>query len=267
VNGVSLLGRYFTASMSAQMQYPASAIMLTCGNFAATAIEIVSIWALFQRFGAVKGWTFGEVMFFYALIGISFSIADFLSRGFDVFGTNFVRTGAFDRLLLRPRSTALQLVGHEFRVSRFGRFLQAAVILAMATSSLHFIWTAGAVALALWTIAGGTAFFVALFVLQAVMAFWTVESLEMVNALTYGGVHAGQFPFSIYARWFRILLTFIVPLACVAYYPVLAILGRSDPLGAPDWLLPLTPMAGFVFLGLSFLAWRLGVSKYTSTGS
>ncbi|WP_306770132.1 ABC-2 family transporter protein [Mycobacterium sp. KBS0706] len=110
--------------------------MLTVGQLAATAIEMVSIWALFDRFGAVKGWRFGEVMFFYALINISFSIADFVTRGFDVFGTDFVRTGDFDRLLLRPRSATLQRVGHDFRISRFGRFLQAAFILAVATSSL-----------------------------------------------------------------------------------------------------------------------------------
>jgi ABC-2 type transport system permease protein len=48
---------------------------------------------------------------------------------------------------------------------------------------------------------------------------------------------------------------------------VLAILGLPDPLGAPEWLLPLTPLAGFAFLGLSFIAWGAGVSKYTSTGS
>jgi ABC-2 type transport system permease protein len=267
VNGLILLGRYFSASIRSQMQYPASAMMLTLGQLASTAIEIVSIWALFDRFGAVKGWGFGEVMFFYALINISFAVADFLTRGFDVFGTDFVRTGDFDRLLLRPRSTALQLAGHEFRISRLGRFLQGTVILAVATNALQFTWTPEAIALALWTIAGGTAFFVALLILQATMAFWTVESLEVVNALTYGGVYAGQFPIGVYTRWFRGFLIFVVPLACVAYYPVLAILGRSDPLGAPDWLLPLAPAAGFAFLAFSALAWRFGVSKYMSTGS
>ncbi|WP_221938700.1 ABC-2 family transporter protein [Mycobacterium sp. KBS0706] len=115
--------------------------------------------------------------------------------------------------------------------------------------------------------ARGTAFFVALFVLQAATAFWTIESLEAVNALTYGGAYAGQFPLGIYACWFRGFLTFVVPLACMAYYPALAILGRADPLGAPDWLLPVTPAAGFALLALSFLAWRYGVSNYMSTGS
>jgi ABC-type uncharacterized transport system permease subunit len=55
MNALALLGRYFAASMRSQMQYPASAIMLTLGQLGSTAIEIVSIWALFDRFGAVKG--------------------------------------------------------------------------------------------------------------------------------------------------------------------------------------------------------------------
>nr|QQZ49281.1 hypothetical protein JKL49_19625 [Phenylobacterium glaciei] len=72
MNAIALLGCYFSASMRSQMQYPASAMMLMLAQLASTAIEIVSIWALFDRFGAVKGWSFGEIMFFYALIGISF---------------------------------------------------------------------------------------------------------------------------------------------------------------------------------------------------
>ena len=36
-------------------------------------------------------------------------------------------------------------------------------------------------------------------------------------------------------------LIFVVPLGCVAYYPVLAILDQPDPLGAPAWWLPTAP--------------------------
>ena len=103
--------------------------------------------------------------------------------------------------------------------------------------------------------------------IQGAISFWTVEGLEAMNVLTYGGVQAAQYPLNIYAAWFRRVLTFGVPLACVAYYPVLAILKRSDPLGAPDWLLPIAPLAGFVFLAVSLLAWRAGVAHYASTGS
>ncbi len=264
---MSLLWRYFVASARSQAQYPASTIMLTLSSFASTIIDIFAIWALFDRFGAIEGWRFGDIAFFFGLISISFALADFLSRGFDVLGTDFIRTGNFDRLLLRPRTLTLQLIGHEFRLSRAGRLIQGLVVLAVGSASLQFQWDAPALALAAWTVAGGVALFFGLMVLQGTLAFWTTESLEAMNLLTYGGVQAGQFPLSLYAGWFRNFLTFVVPLGCVAYYPVLAILGKPDPLGAPDWILPLTPAAGFLFLGAAFVAWRVGVSKYTSTGS
>ena len=267
MNALRLYGRYVSASIRAQAQYPGATLLLTAGHLAATAIEILGVFALFHRFGEVRGWSFGEVALFYGLINITFSIADMLTRGFDVFGTDFVRTGAFDRVLLRPRSATLQLLGYEVRLSRVGRMLQGLAVVVLATHLAPIDWTPATVAIAVWAVAGGVALFAGILVLQATISFWTIESLEAMNVLTYGGVQAAQYPLNIYADWFRRVLTFGVPLACVAYYPILAILKRPDPLGAPDWILPLAPLAGFAFLALSFLAWRAGMARYASTGS
>ena len=54
-----------------------------------------------------------------------------------------------------------------------------------------------------------------------------LESLEIGNTLTYGGVEAARYPLDIYA-WFRNFLTFVVPLGCVSYFPVAAVLGHAD---------------------------------------
>ena len=267
MNALALLGRYFSASVRGQLQYPASTLMLTTGQFFVNIVEIATPWALFHRFGNVHGWSFGDIAMFFGLINIAFAIADFLSRGFDMFGAHFIKTGDFDRVLLRPRSATLQLIGYDFRLARVGRLAQGVIIVAIASASLGLHWDAAKLILAAWTVAGGVALFFALMVFQAVLSFWTVESLEVMNTLTYGGVEAAQFPLGFYASWFRGFLTFAVPLSCVSYFPVLAILGKPDPLGAPDWILPFTPLAGFLFLGVSFLAWRFGVGKYTSTGS
>src|SRR5690349_13996363 len=155
MNAIALYGRYVSASLRAQAQYPAATLMLTAGHFAATAIEILAVFALFDRFGPVGGWSFGEAALFYALVNIMFAIADLLSRGFDVFGTDFVRTGAFDRLLLRPRAAALQLAGHEVRLSRLGRLLQGIVVLVIASNLTPIDWDAATIAIALWAVAGG----------------------------------------------------------------------------------------------------------------
>ena len=267
MNGVRLYGRYAAASIRAQMQYPASFVMLTVTNFGFTAIEFTGLWALFRRFGQIDGWTLGQVAVFYGLVSITFSIADSMTRGFDVFGTDFVRTGNFDRLLLRPRATALQLLGHELRLSRLGRLTQGVAVLAIAAPLAHVEWSATSAMLLLVTIAGGVALFAGIWMMQATLAFWTVEGLEVGNTLTFGGVEASQYPLDIYQRWFRNFLIFVVPLGCVAYFPVERLLGRPDRLGAPDWMLDLSPLFGFVFLIVALGVWRFGVRHYTSTGS
>ncbi|HEY2255595.1 MAG TPA: ABC-2 family transporter protein [Variovorax sp.] len=267
MNGLSLFFRFVAASFRGQARYPVSALLLTLAQFLATGIELVAIWALFDRFGEVQGWRIGEVALFYGLVNVMFAIAGALGRGFDMLGTEFLRTGAFDRLLLRPRPLALQLMGHDVRISRLGRLLQGLLVLVFATQRGGIDWSPQAVALALFAVAGGVALFFGILVLQGTLSFWTVESLEVANVFTYGGAEAGQFPMALYARWFRWLLTFVVPLAGVVYYPGLVILGRVDPLGAPAGVGWLSPLAGFVFLALSFAVWRLGLRHYASSGS
>jgi ABC-2 type transport system permease protein len=94
-----------------------------------------------------------------------------------------------------------------------------------------------------------------------------MEGPEIANTLTYGGTEAAGYPLDIFAGWFKTFLTVVVTLACVCYFPVVAVLGHGDVTGLPEWLLRLSPAAGFIFLGGSLCVWRLGVRHYTSTGS
>ncbi|HEY2376408.1 MAG TPA: ABC-2 family transporter protein [Gemmatimonadaceae bacterium] len=267
MNAIRLYGRYVRASLHSQMRYPASFLLTSLGAFLATGIDFIAVWALFARFRQIAGWHFGEVALFYAVIGVSFALADGLTRGFDVFGEQFVRTGDFDRVLVRPRSTVLQLLGYEVRATRIGRLAQAVVVWIIATRLTHIGWTWQVWSTLLFAVAGGMALFSGILVLQATMAFWTVESLEIANTLSYGGVEAAQYPLDIYARWFRNFLTFVVPLGCVSYFPVASVLGRADRTGLWPGLLPFSPALGFVFLGVALWTWRFGVRRYASTGS
>ena len=262
MNALRLYGRYVAVSWRSQMQYPGAFVATTIGAFATTVTDFLGIWALFARFRQIEGWRFGEVALLYGVISVSFAIADGLTRGFDVFGTQFVKTGDFDRLLVRPRSTVLQLLGYELRATRIGRLTQGMLAWGIGVQLSTVDWTVGGWAVLLFAVLGGVALFSGILVLQATLAFWTVESLEIANTLTYGGVEAGQYPLDIYARWFRRFLTFVVPVACIAYFPVAWVLGRDVPR-----LAVATPLFGFLFLAVSLWVWRFGVRHYTSTGT
>ena len=267
MNAIRLYGRYIGVSLRSQMQYPGSFILTSIGAFVAPGIDFIAVWALFSRFRQIEGWQFGEVALFYGVIGVAFALADGLTRGFDIFGEEFVKTGDFDRLLVRPRSTVLQLLGYELRATRIGRLAQATLAWALAVHLTNIAWTWQVWAILLFAVAGGAALFAGILVLQATLAFWTVESLEIANTLTYGGVEAAQYPLDIYARWFRNFLTFVVPLGCVSFFPVAVVLGRADRTGVAPALALLAPTLGFVFFGVSLWVWRFGVRHYTSTGS
>jgi ABC-2 type transport system permease protein len=267
MNGFTLYGRYIGASLRAQMAYPAGLAIQTVSSFAVTMVEFIGVWALFARFGHIVGWRLGEVALFYGLASVTFAISDAVTRGFDIFGSVFVKTGSFDRLLLRPRSPALQLMGYELRLTRIGRMSQGMIVFGIGMAMTHVAFGLASIAILAFAIAGGVALFGGLFILQATLAFWTVESLEAVNVLTYGGEAAAEYPLNVYASWFRDFLIWGVPIGCVTYLPMLAAMGRADPLGAPAWLTPLAPLAGFAFLAVALFIWRFGVRRYTSTGS
>jgi ABC-2 type transport system permease protein len=267
MNALRLYGRYVAVSLRAQMQFPVAFIATSVGAFAATIVDFIAIWALFTRFRQIEGWGFEEIALFYGVIGVAFALADAFTRGFDIFGTQFVQTGDFDRILVRPRSTVLQLLGYELRATRIGRLAQGMLAWGVGMNLSGIEWTLGAWATLLFAVAGGVALFSGILVMQATLAFWTVESLEIANTLTYGGVEAAQYPLDIYARWFRTFLTFVVPLGCVSYFPVAVVLGHADRTGIAPWLGRLTPALGFAFFGLSLIVWRFGVRRYTSTGS
>ena len=267
MNGLNLYGRYVAASLRAQFAYPGTLAMMSAGQFLVTVIEFAGVWALFKRFGTIAGWRLGDVALFYGFVSIVFSIGDAVTRGFDIFGSTFVKTGGFDRLLLRPRTTVLQLLGYELRLTRVGRLAQGILVFAIGARLTGFVASPQAMAILIWAAAGGVALVSGLFVFQATWSFWTVESLEAMNVLTYGGEAAAEYPLNVYARWFRDFLTFVVPIGCVTYLPMLAAMGRADPLGSPAWAGLVTPAAGFAFLGVSLFAWRFGLRHYASSGS
>ncbi len=261
-----LYARYLGVSVRSQMEYRASFIMLAIGQLLVTGIEFLTGWALFDRFGGLGGWSLSEVCLFYGVVNVSFAVADSISRGFDMFAVT-VKNGDFDRILLRPRSTALQIAGQELTLRRVGRLVQGLAVLVIGAAGLGLRWTLGRAAILAAAVAGGACLFIGIIVAQATIAFWTTESLEIVNCVTYGGVAAASYPLPIYTAWFRRFFIFVVPLAAVAYFPVIAVIGREDPLGTPLLFQYASPLIGAAFLVISLQAWRLGVRHYRSTGS
>ncbi|KLT20089.1 membrane protein [Neobacillus vireti] len=245
------------------MQYRTSFWLLSIGQFFIPFSIFVGLYFLFERFGQIKGWQFFEVALCFAVIHMAFSLSECFARGFDMFSSLVVK-GEFDRLLVRPRSTFVQVLGSKFEFTRVGRLLQSVIVLVWALSNLPIEWsTIKAITLALM-IVSGVFIFTGIYMLAATMCFWTVQGLEVASIFTDGGREMAQYPLNIYQKWVARFFTYVIPFGTVNYLPLQYILGKGD---GNELIHMLTPVLGSLFILPCFLVWQFGVRHYRSTGS
>ncbi len=144
---------------------------------------------------------------------------------------------------------------------------QGGLALALAMAWTAIAWTPLKLLYLLVVLISGFVMFSALLVLGAVLCFWTVQSIEIINTVTYGGTEMASYPLPIYHELLQHFFTFVVPLAFVSYFPALYLLDRPEAQHLPGWLPVMTPVAAAMLALVAWLAWQVGVRHYQSTGS
>lgn len=258
---MKLYKRYLGMLLKTQLEYKASFLMTTIGQFLVSFTTFLSMYFVFERFHAVDGYSFAEVLLCFATVLMSFSFTECFARGFDVF-PRLIRTGELDRILVRPRGVVFQVLTSTMEFSRVGRFLQAVLVMAYAIPASGVVWSADKVLTLCSMLVGGVAVFAGLFILYAGFSFFTVDGLEFMNIFTDGSREFGKYPLSIYGEGVLKLLTYVIPIALFQYYPFLYLTGRTSN----RWVMAL-PLLAMLFVFPCYAFFRFGLKKYQSTGS
>lgn len=253
--------KYLSIHLKSQMQYKASFLLLTIGQFITSFSAFIGIYFLMSRFHTVNGFTFSEVLLCFSVVLTAFSLAECFARGFDMF-FSMISNGEFDRILIRPRNIVFQVLASKAEFSRIGRLLQALLTLAVAVTHENFHWNAVKLLTLVLMILCGAIVFSALFAIGAAVCFYSTEGLEVLNIFTDGGREFGRYPLAVYGKDMLRFYTFIVPMALFQYYPFLFIIGRTDNL-----FFAFTPLLSLLFLIPVCILWHIGLKHYKSTGS
>ncbi|MBU5317659.1 ABC-2 family transporter protein [Clostridium bornimense] len=255
--------KYFSIQLRSIMEYKVSFLFTVIGQFFTTIFSFIAMYFLFDRFGNINGYGFNEVLLLFSTILISFSLGECFGRGFDRF-SSIISNGEFDRIMLRPRSLVIQVLGSKIEFSRIGRLIQATVIFIYGIITSNVQWTIGKVITLILMVVGGVCIFSGLFIIYAGICFFTIEGLEIMNIFTDGGKEIAQYPLNIYEKWVMKFFTFVIPFAFVNYYPFLYIIGRVSE---KNILYMLSPLVAVLFLIPAYIFWNIGVAHYKSTGS
>jgi len=253
--------KYFSMHLKSQMQYKASFFFTTMGQFLVAFATFLSVSFLFNRFDSVGGFTYEEVLICFAVMIMASALSELVGRGFDRFPM-LLGNGGFDRALVRPRNIIFQIVASQMEFSRLGRLLQAVLVMAYALPRSGIDWTWDKVLTLVLMVVCGAILFFGLFVIYAAISFFTVEGLEFLHILIYGGREHGRLPFGVYGDGILRFLTFVVPLALIQYYPLLYLVGREDGIQ-----FALAPVVSLLFILPCYVLFRFGLQHYKSTGS
>jgi ABC-2 type transport system permease protein len=265
---LTLYWRLIGVQMRSQMQYRTSFMLETLSTAVIVAVEFGSIALVLNRFGGIQGWSLAEVAFLYGIGETAFGFMDLFFAGFDppVFGQQ-VRRGTFDQLLLRPINITVQIMGSELTLRRLGKIVLGLAIFAFALQANSIVWTAAKIIYLPLVLFSLFLFFGGLFIIGATITFWTVDSIEVMNILTYGSSFTIDYPMTIYPDWIRRFFTFVVPVIFLSYYPSLYFLDRPELATTPPFAPFLSPVVGLGLLLLALRFWHFGIRHYQSTGS
>jgi ABC-2 type transport system permease protein len=266
-----ILGSYFRllgAQMRSQLQYRASFVLDVLSTALFTVTEFGALALVLDRFGGIDGWTLPEVAFLYGLVELSFGLMDMIFAGFDpAFFGQTIRKGTFDQFLLRPVPLVWQVLGSDLTLRRIGRVFLGLIIFVIAVNLSDVEWTLLKTIYLPFVVIGMVLFFGGLFMIGSSITFWTVESVEAMNILTFGGSFLISYPMSIYQDWLRRIFTFVVPAIFLNYYPALYFLDKPDPFDFPFIAHFLAPVAGGIVFALALAFWKFGLEHHQSTGS
>jgi ABC-2 type transport system permease protein len=262
----AVYGRIVGSRLRSQLTYRTSFVLDLAAQALGQTIELFSILVVFTQVDSLGGFADREVVLIFGLAACAFGLAD-LGVGQVERLPDYIRTGEFDVILLRPLGALPQLLCADIALKRLGRVGVGLAVYGWSLARLDVAWTPLRALIAVTAPLVGAVILGALWVAANAVSFWVVDGREVANAVTYGSNFSTSYPITVYGPWLRRAMCFAVPGAFVAYFPALALLDRPDPLGLPTGLRYASPVVAAVAVAAAALVWRLGVRRYQGTGS
>lgn len=258
---LSLYWAFLLQQFKSYAEYRMNFIIGASSTFFMQAANLLTLWVVMQQIPSFNGWSFYELLLVYGLITLSKSINHMFADNLWTVGRVYIRSGQFDRFLVRPLDPLFHLIADRFCYDGVGNFLVGFILLVMALIGLNITLTPLMVFYVCVAVLSGGGIFIALNLITCVSAFWIMDSVPVTRAVFDNHLFA-QYPLTIYPRAVTFLLTWLIPYGFASFYPASYILGRD--VSAYVWAGPAVA-AVLLFLGYKF--WQFGLRAYSSTGS
>jgi ABC-2 type transport system permease protein len=249
------------ASTQVALQYRADFII---GGFMAVFWifwNLVPMLVVWGRRPTISGWSLPEALLVVAWFTLLRALLDGAVQPSLIAVVEHIRKGTLDFVLLKPADAQFLVSTAKFEPWRVADGFSAVGLMIYACWKMHLTPTAVQLAAALGLTLASAALLYALAILVIAAAFWVVR-LDNLIYLFNSIFDAGRWPATVFRGVWRIVFTFVIPLALMTTYPALALLGRLSATTALEAL-----GGACVFALAARLLWLRALAHYTSASS
>lgn len=262
MKALQLYFKYIRMNFLSGIQYKGWPIMILQVSIVVITDPIGLIF-LFSRFGNIGEWSVYRILLIYAIAVTSFGLAETFCRGFDYFPWKMIRTGDFDRILVRPSSLIIQIAGSYFHIHRIARVFGGICAIIWCIKAMGITLSFIDFILLILALIGGFFAYTGVFLFTSGIAFFTIKGLDWIYIFTNASYQVTRCPMDYMPKILKSLFTFFMPMLVISYYPAAAVCGWGESYYKGFLALP----AGMAFFLFSTFIWRFGVRHYKSTGS
>lgn len=247
--------------LKSKMSYRADFVISNIGMIVSNLVGFVTFYILFQNFPSINGWTMYEMLFLYGFSLIALTpVQCFFDNNWNL--RYAVKTGDFIKYCFRPINIFFYYISEVFDVKGLGQLAFGLGTLVYAWSHLAIPVTVATIAQTVLFLIAASLFMIAIMNFAAATCFW-IQNSGYIMVIMFRFKDFAKYPASIFNSFFKIIFTFVIPIAFIAYYPSLVVL-RPASVPLLSWL---SPLIGLIFFYLSYRFWLLGARKYDGTGS
>lgn len=259
---LSIFGAYFAQFLKMRLAYRVDFMIDTVANLVALGVQLAMLAVLFSKIESLRGWSYEQVLFIYGFSLLPLGLFNVFSVNLYRFSERYIVEGNFDRVLLRPVNTLVQVLCESFNVAALNELVigSGVMIYAARRLDLTFGWLDAAALLVLAPTAALV--YTGVFLTLTAVSFWYEDRMGLAPPV-YNVIRFSRYPITIFSPLVRLFLTFVLPFAWVAFYPATWFVGDA----AFRRFAFFTPVVGIVVFSLAYNVWLRGVRRYASTGS
>lgn len=265
MDGMALYFRLVRLAFQARMQYRADFLTGILGVIVMNTVTVTLIGILVTRFRHLNGWTLWQMVFLYCLWLLGHSLYSFFFWHIRAL-EDYLVEGTFDQFLMRPASPFIMFLAREVQYLGIADVIFAACGLSLAFRNLHLQWSGVQWLFFGLAIIAGTLIETTLSLMIACLSFWTGRSRRASNLLMRLNVMVQYYPVDIFGYTFRVIVTGLIPVAFMNYYPTLMLLNKLDPQSPWRWLSYMSPAVAVTLVIISSRIWHLALRRYSSAG-